>query len=405
MGLGFKFSWLFWACVGSIVDTYDIDLEERWRSQEVLSDGLCRYGNRVECCWGWRPVNWGRCQPYCHQECKHGQCIGPDRCQCYHGYTGKTCNQDLNECGLKPRPCKHRCMNTHGSFKCYCLHGYTMQPDGSCKNARTCALANCQYGCEVTKGEVRCKCPSAGLRLGPDRRTCVDINECVSGGAVCPRRRKCVNTFGSYLCKCHQGFKLRYLNGRYNCIVPVQGRTLQRRPQSDSGTSMAQRNYNTHHQTNQQPFHSASQQTHAQEDQHSPTDNHDNHYHRDQQPHICPHDNHYHGNNCLCHDCHSTTTTITTTTVAVTTVPTTTLDNRIQKEENKQRGDVHIPRQPDHNQVWEFDIELGNTAEDDFGDDPDTGLVHCSFDHGVCGWISDKEGDLQWQTVHHNAAD
>ncbi len=33
---------------------------------------------------------------------------------------------DLNECGLKPRPCKHRCMNTYGSYKCYCLNGYML---------------------------------------------------------------------------------------------------------------------------------------------------------------------------------------------------------------------------------------------------------------------------------------
>lgn len=39
---------------------------------------------------------------------------------------------DLNECGLKPRPCEHRCMNSYGSYKCYCLNGYTLMPDGSC---------------------------------------------------------------------------------------------------------------------------------------------------------------------------------------------------------------------------------------------------------------------------------
>lgn len=41
---------------------------------------------------------------------------------------------DLNECGLKPRPCEHRCMNTHGSYKCYCLNGYMLMPDGSCSS-------------------------------------------------------------------------------------------------------------------------------------------------------------------------------------------------------------------------------------------------------------------------------
>uniref|UniRef100_A0A665U3B2 Nephronectin a n=1 Tax=Echeneis naucrates TaxID=173247 RepID=A0A665U3B2_ECHNA len=185
----------------------------------VLSGGLCRYGNSVECCWGWTRTGGGRCRPHCQQGCKHGECVGPDKCKCHPGFTGKACNQDLNECGVKPRPCKHRCMNVIGSYKCYCLDGYTLQPDGSCRNARTCYHANCQYGCEVSKGAVRCTCPSPGLRLGPDLRTCVDIDECVlSGGGVCPRHRKCVNTFGSFVCKCHLGFKLVYINGRYTCI-------------------------------------------------------------------------------------------------------------------------------------------------------------------------------------------
>ncbi|OWK06898.1 hypothetical protein Celaphus_00018560, partial [Cervus elaphus hippelaphus] len=124
---------------------------------------------------------------------------------------------DLNECGLKPRPCKHRCMNTYGSYKCYCLNGYMLMPDGSCSSALTCSMANCQYGCDVVKGQIRCKCPSPGLQLAPDGRTCVDIDECATGRASCPRYRQCVNTFGSYICKCHKGFDLMYIGGKYQC--------------------------------------------------------------------------------------------------------------------------------------------------------------------------------------------
>uniref|UniRef100_A0A3P8YLB3 Nephronectin a n=1 Tax=Esox lucius TaxID=8010 RepID=A0A3P8YLB3_ESOLU len=189
-----------------------------WPRQMALSSGLCRYGARVDCCWGWTRRSWGHCQPLCQRGCKHGDCVGPDKCKCHPGFTGKTCNQDLNECGLKPRPCKHRCMNTYGSYKCYCLNGYMLMPDGTCGNTRTCGMANCQYGCEVLKGEVRCQCPSPGLQLAPDGRTCVDVDECVSGSAACPRFRKCINTFGSYICKCHQGFDLQYINGKYQCV-------------------------------------------------------------------------------------------------------------------------------------------------------------------------------------------
>uniref|UniRef100_A0A8C7V671 EGF-like-domain, multiple 6 n=1 Tax=Oncorhynchus mykiss TaxID=8022 RepID=A0A8C7V671_ONCMY len=137
--------------------------------------GVCRFGRRLECCYGWKKNSKGQCEAQCEHGCKHGECVGPNKCKCYQGYTGKTCNQDLNECGLKPRPCEHRCMNTHGSYMCYCLNGYTLMPDGSCTNSRTCSLAHCQYGCEEVQGEIRCLCPSAGLQLGPDERTCVAI--------------------------------------------------------------------------------------------------------------------------------------------------------------------------------------------------------------------------------------
>ncbi|CAL8353531.1 unnamed protein product [Boreogadus saida] len=27
------------------------------------SNGLCRYGARMDCCWGWTRRSWGHCQP------------------------------------------------------------------------------------------------------------------------------------------------------------------------------------------------------------------------------------------------------------------------------------------------------------------------------------------------------
>uniref|UniRef100_A0A3B3ZNC6 Uncharacterized protein n=1 Tax=Periophthalmus magnuspinnatus TaxID=409849 RepID=A0A3B3ZNC6_9GOBI len=108
-------------------------------------------------------------------------------------------------------------MNTHGSYKCYCLNGYTLMPDGSCAS-KTCSLAYCQYGCEEVHGEIRCLCPSTGLQLGQDERTCVDVDECVTGKNLCPYNRQCVNTFGSYFCKCQEGYDLKYTDGKYECV-------------------------------------------------------------------------------------------------------------------------------------------------------------------------------------------
>ncbi|XP_077474073.1 toll-like receptor 8 [Stigmatopora argus] len=180
--------------------------------------GVCRYGRRLDCCYGWKRNPRGQCEAQCEPPCKHGECVGPNKCKCFLGYAGKTCNQDWNECGLIPRPCEHRCMNTHGSYKCYCLNGYTLMPDGSCANSRTCSLAHCQYGCEEVDGEIRCLCPSGGLQLAPDERTCVDIDECATGSNLCPYDRQCVNTFGSYFCKCRHGYDLKYVQGKYDCV-------------------------------------------------------------------------------------------------------------------------------------------------------------------------------------------
>lgn len=109
-------------------------------------------------------------------------------------------------------------MNTHGSYKCYCLNGYMLMPDNTCANSRTCTMANCQYGCENVKGEIHCLCPSAGLQLGQDGKTCIDIDECAASRTLCPPLRRCVNTFGSYFCKCQTGYELKYVDGKYKCI-------------------------------------------------------------------------------------------------------------------------------------------------------------------------------------------
>ncbi|XP_076580474.1 nephronectin-like [Chaetodon auriga] len=467
--------------------------DDSWTDQTVSPNGLCRYGNSVECCWGWRQMDKERCQPHCQQGCKHGECVGPERCKCHPGYTGMACNQDLNECGVKPRPCKHRCMNTPGSYKCFCLDGYAAQPDGSCRNARTCYHANCQYGCEVIKGVVRCTCPSPGLQIGPDRRTCIDIDECVFGGGVCPRRRKCVNTFGSFMCKCHLGFKLAYINGRYSCVdkdtrpfcslnpaspkcrckdssctavlkvtlepqrprstSPALARTTTRLTTTATATStttttatsttnttavrmttttMSATTTATSTSTKTTPIPTPTTTSAATTTTTTttftavsskmpattttagtttstmlPTTTE-----LDTSTRTTPHP-----------------TTITTTTTATTvssltittpTIPqsteeptstrpsstsllTTTVNNRLNKEvTHRQRGDVHIPRHPTYNHVWEFDIELGNTAKD-AGDDPEVGVLRCTFDRGLCDWMSDRDGDLYWETTHNPA--
>ncbi|KAM4584331.1 nephronectin a isoform 2-T2 [Odontesthes bonariensis] len=457
------------------------DFDGRWPRQMASSNGLCRYGARVDCCLGWTRRSWGHCQPLfalthrvvgircqpqamCQPACKHGDCVGPNKCKCHPGFTGKTCNQDLNECGLKPRPCKHRCMNTYGSYKCYCLNGYMLMPDGTCGNTRTCGMANCQYGCEVLKGEVQCQCPSPGLQLAPDGRTCVDVDECAAGIAVCPRFRKCINTFGSYICKCHEGFDLQYINGKYQCIDVDECSLGQSHCSSFATCYNTPGSYKCKCKDGYRGMgHDCKPIPKVVIDPPRPGKLPPNHH-----------------NHIPDKDHRRTTTTLppvtqkrffpiipkapTTTTTKATppprrvtppprrvtppprratppprkpavptqkpfvptrkpSIPTrkpyipprpvaptrqpppppppvTPVDNTIQKEVTKQRGDVHIPRNHGQNTVLDtdFDIELGNTA-DEAKDDPASGFLSCSFDDGLCGWIRDKDGDLHWETT------
>ncbi|XP_043530284.1 nephronectin a isoform X1 [Chiloscyllium plagiosum] len=437
----------------------------RVRKNRSIRGGMCRYGLRTDCCWGWNRRPWGQCQPFiplmqricrvtyplkavCQHGCKHGECVGPNRCKCYPGYTGKTCNQDFNECGMKPRPCKHRCMNTYGSYKCYCLNGYMLMSDGSCANMRSCAMANCQYGCDEVKGDIRCRCPSPGLQLGPDRRTCVDVDECATGNVVCPRFRKCINTFGSYYCKCHDGFELRYYNGKYRCLDVDE---CARRTHKCSAFATCQ---------NTPGLYKCKCITGYRGSGFSCTP--DRRIINGKLPFfpIPPKDNKTTNNVDLeittptiavrkpipvtparrintpplitykpevktenptpAASADTTTSLITTSTIASTTTSTVaattastiasttrsttaaTVDNRIPNEVPRQRGDVFIPRQPGGNGALFglLDIEKGITAEDnDARDDQDILMNSCNFDHGMCGWTQEKESGIHWERV------
>ncbi|KAK2497009.1 hypothetical protein MC885_019411 [Smutsia gigantea] len=36
------------------------EFDGRWPRQIVSSIGLCRYGGRTDCCWGWARRSWGQ---------------------------------------------------------------------------------------------------------------------------------------------------------------------------------------------------------------------------------------------------------------------------------------------------------------------------------------------------------
>ncbi|GAB1288132.1 Nephronectin [Apodemus speciosus] len=431
------------------------DFDGRWPRQIVSSIGLCRYGGRIDCCWGWARQSWGQCQLLCANHSANTESAsGQTSANVTLDLLGKPATKHLNECGLKPRPCKHRCMNTFGSYKCYCLNGYMLMPDGSCASTLTCSMANCQYGCDVVKGQVRCQCPSPGLQLAPDGRTCVDIDECATGRVSCPRFRQCVNTFGSYICKCHTGFDLMYIGGKYQC------HDIDECALGQHQCSTYARCYNIHGSYKCQcrdgyegdglncvyipkVMIEPSGPIHTPERNGTTIKGDGGHANRIpdagstrwplKTPYIPP--------VIITNRPTSKPTTRPTpnptpqptpppppplpteprttplpptperpstrpTTVAPATstaIQVITVDNRIQTDPQKPRGDVFIPRQPSNDLFEIFEIERGVSADEEAKDDPGILIHSCSFDHGLCGWIREKESDLHWEPVRDPA--
>uniref|UniRef100_A0A8C1QJ58 Nephronectin a n=1 Tax=Cyprinus carpio TaxID=7962 RepID=A0A8C1QJ58_CYPCA len=430
---------LIWTCCFGV----SADFDGRWPRQMASSNGLCRYGTRIDCCWGWTRVSWGQCQPVCQHGCKHGECVGPGKCKCHPGYTGKTCNQG--------KATTHRRVKEFGYSCRIPLVKPLLRRLTRAKQKKNWTVA--QWSKELLK-EWRNVCFA-------------DVDECATGQAVCPRFRKCINTFGSYICKCHDGFDLQYINGKYQC-TDVNECSSNQHECGPYATC-----YNT----------PGSYKCKCKDDYRGVG------YDCKPIPKVVidpprpgkttPGNNNKGGNKIPGSDQRRTTTTIrppvtakrispTTTTTTITIppptkkitpparVPATTtrrpliptrkppvvvttkpkvpsrqqptttttkapvvtvgvpfiptrrpftpfvtpVDNSIKDINQKQRGDVHIPRNHGQNNVLgiDLDVELGNT-EEELKDDPETGHLSCSFDHGLCGWIQHREGDLHWETT------
>lgn len=70
-----------------------------------------------------------------------GMCLSSEghrfTCHCQQAWTGRTCNQDMNECESDPCPVGSRCVNTRGSFSCECPLGFDLEDGRTCTRAKT----------------------------------------------------------------------------------------------------------------------------------------------------------------------------------------------------------------------------------------------------------------------------
>eukprot|EP00916_Digyalum_oweni_P012001 GHVL01019880.1.p1 GENE.GHVL01019880.1~~GHVL01019880.1.p1 ORF type:complete len:825 (-),score=157.52 GHVL01019880.1:38-2512(-) len=161
--------------------------------------------------------NNGGCDP-------HAICSSVDgivKCVCISGYIGDGIRcDDINPCSKNNGGCSPNgvCVNSLGvDTRCYCPNGYI--GDGYiCNDINECLIDN--GGCDVLSkcinnqgGAPTCTCPDGFQEDIPfdanngcilNRQSCIDIDECLN--EVCGEKSKCINTTGSYICKCIAGY-------------------------------------------------------------------------------------------------------------------------------------------------------------------------------------------------------
>ncbi|WAR22475.1 FBN1-like protein, partial [Mya arenaria] len=179
-------------------------------------------GFECTCLVGYRLEEISSCSeckiPYYGHDCNNTcDCTGrgakecnPVRgCVCEAGWTGSTCDDDINECDVDPDICadvRKYCTNTAGSYTCNCINGYDKNAEDSCTDVDECAdasLHDCHQLCTNNIGSYSCGCSAGFVKM--NRTSCQDFDECALRTATC--EQMCENKPGSYNCYCHYGYK------------------------------------------------------------------------------------------------------------------------------------------------------------------------------------------------------
>jgi len=198
-----------------------LDINDCEADQPCKNEGVCYEG-----------------QPGCVDESTKNP-VACYTCKCYVGWSGDNCDKDENECktseqghtkklhktaagvverdgGTPLAPCSKQimertnnlnsasCVNTAGSFGCRCNLGWT--GDGlTCVDADDCEFSPCAHA--GTCADCGTLCFSCDCVVGWRGTTCgTDWNECLMGIHRCDDAATCVNTPGSYTCKCDPGY-------------------------------------------------------------------------------------------------------------------------------------------------------------------------------------------------------
>ncbi|KFE60923.1 FG-GAP-like repeat-containing protein [Hyalangium minutum] len=121
-------------------------------------------------------------------------------CACTPGYSGATCATDVNEC--QPNPCLNggTCTDGVNSYTCQCAPGYS--GPGCATNINECSPNPCLNGGTCTDGVNSYTCQCAP---GYSGTTCAtNINECSPN--PCLNGGTCTDGVNSYTCACAPGY-------------------------------------------------------------------------------------------------------------------------------------------------------------------------------------------------------
>uniref|UniRef100_A0A8C9R680 Growth arrest-specific 6 n=1 Tax=Scleropages formosus TaxID=113540 RepID=A0A8C9R680_SCLFO len=125
---------------------------------------------------------------------------GDFHCHCFTGWTGATCEKDINECSNNNGGCEHLCNNTLGSYRCSCQQGYVLADRHLCRDVDECTDDPGVCGtaqCINLIGSYQCLCEE-GYVYDNVSKSCKDVDECEM--QMCSE--ECVNTPGSFSCFC-----------------------------------------------------------------------------------------------------------------------------------------------------------------------------------------------------------